>query len=295
MYLRLFLLVYIITVVNGETAILFGATGTVGNEVLRAILATSAWDKIIVVSRRFPPKVTDLFNQDGKGKNIIQIQAPDLSDIDTHNELQKMKADSCFIAVGAASPYDMSLKSWLTIEVDMIASMARLCNNMKVQSISLLSAADTPDDAVAYSAEEIHEYGDSSIGWIGMLIQYGRVMGLKESVVIRYSSDIPNVRIFQPSTIITKEIRYGWVDWILFRLHKILDPIIPEYYHSIRVESLGMAIVTDAIEMMHTNEDDDEEKDSVSVLRLSYGDYVKILGKEVDGTGVAVNVTNDEL
>jgi len=51
-------------VVEAKTAVLFGATGAVGNEVLRSIVRSQFFTKIILVGRTsFPPKVTDLFPQ----------------------------------------------------------------------------------------------------------------------------------------------------------------------------------------------------------------------------------------
>ena len=123
-----------------------------------------------------------------------------------------------------------------------------------------------------------------------MIKFYGRMKGLEERAVTAASENIPFVRMFRPSTIVTEDIRYGWVDWTLFHLHKVLDPIMPALYHSVPVRLLGMAMVQDALGILsstgrHTGStatgDNAMEDDGASkVAYLHYSDFVSLAGEE---------------
>lgn len=280
-----------------NTAILFGANGTVGSEVLRAIVENPFWDKLILVGRRFPAKVTDLLPDDSTlGKQqpkVVQIQLSDLSNVDENQELLEMKADACFIAVGSASPQEMALKDWHSVEVELIASMTRLCNKIQVQTVTLLSAIDVQEEASPFTEDELNADG-TPLGWFKMISKYGRMMGLKELAVKNESKDIPFVRIYRPNTIVTKEFRYGWVDWTIFKLHKVLDPIIPTQYHSVEVDLLAAAMASDAAIILSTNREGDGITPGEATL--TYGDFVGIVAKYTEeGGGDTPNEKKEEL
>jgi hypothetical protein len=77
--------------------------------------------------------------------------------------------------------------------------------------ITIFTAIDSEQtDLEPYSDEELTKSG-TPMGWWPVLVGTMRMMGLKEKAVASESKkmDIPFVRIFQPSNIITKEIRYG--------------------------------------------------------------------------------------
>lgn len=79
---------YVMTAANAHTALLFGANGAVGSEVLREIVANPLWDEVILVGRRFPSKVTDLLpdlssaGEEQQRPKVTQIQLADLSNVD---------------------------------------------------------------------------------------------------------------------------------------------------------------------------------------------------------------------
>lgn len=292
---------YVMTAANAHTALLFGANGAVGLEVLRAIVDNNPlWDEVILVGRRFPSKVTDLLPDTSSGEEqqhpkVTQIQLSDLSNVDENKELLQMKADACFIAVGSGSPQELNLRDWHSVEVDLIASITRLCDKIQVKTVALLSAVDTEDEPIPFTEDELNTADANPLGWMKMVSKYTRMMGLKELAVINESKNIPFVRIFRPSNIITKEIRYGWLDWTLFKFHKVFDPIIPTKYHSVKVGLLGEAMVNDAAQMLSSK----HEGDGVSsrVTKHTYGDFLNIMAKksEEGGGGDTQNEKNGEL
>merc|ERR1712227_610955 len=129
----------------------------------------------------------------------------------------------------------------------------------------------------------------TALGWWPVLSLTIRMMRLKENVVISSSSassnnnkSIPYVRIFQPSNIITKELRYGWLDWSLFKFHAVFDSWLPTHYHSVTTQLLADAMVQDAADVLSGKNtavvlsEDGED----GVVRLDYDDFVNIVGKE---------------
>lgn len=277
-------------VIEAKTAVLFGATGAVGSEVLRSIVRNPFFTKVILVGRRFPPKVTDLLSPQSSSSSsqlpeVVKVQLSDLNDIDKNEELLAMEADACFIAVASGFPHLLDLHDWHSVEVDMAASMTRLCSQMHVQSVTVFSAIDSVENPEPFSEEELAKKDDvTPMGWWNLLKDSVRMMGLKENAVTSNSKTIPFVRIFQPANIITEEIRYGWLDWTIFRIQPLLDPWIPTRYHSVNVTLLGMAMLGDAVRILSgttTSSDDDmTARDEDGATRLTYGDFLRIAEKD---------------
>lgn len=252
------------TVANAHTAVLFGASGAVGSEVLHALLRQPFWEKVILVGRRWP-------TFDNKtGTILTQIELPDLNEVDRNERLRQTQADACIIALGVGSPHHSSLHYWHSVEVEMTAKIASLCKEMQVQYISLLSAVDSDSEPNPYSAEDLKN-SDGPIGWWGMLTQYSRMKGLAEHAVA--SAGIAAVRLIKPSNIVTETTRYGWFDWTVFKITPLLDRLLPEYYHSVPVKLLGTAMAGDAEEVLS------KDDDVLGVSKLTYADYIRIVDK----------------
>ena len=279
------LLLLLLSVVSAESAVqaqpsalVFGASGQVGFEVLRALEADEHWGNISVVGRNnFPPKVEELIKK--SKKTITKISIPSLVDADTNPSLQTLQEnnfEACFIAIGMAYPHQSSLQYWHSVEVEMVASISRLCSNVGVRTISLLSAIDAEEEPNPLSKQELGESDNSqsnAIGWWKMMSYYSLIKGLEEKAVIN-ASPSSSIRLFQPSSIVTKEHRYGWVDFCIFKFHKLFDPILPTRYHSVDVRLLGMAMAKDAIQILNQ-----KKHGSQTIKRLTYQDYIEIVGE----------------
>lgn len=273
---------------DAKTAVLFGATGAVGNDVFRALLANNKkdpqepyFDKVILVGRRaFPPKVTNLFPPSGSKPEIVTVEHADLSTVHQNEELlQVQQADACFNAVGAAFPHQSDLHDWHFVEVTVMESIAKLCAQLQVSSLSIFTAIDGEPDSKPYSEDELAPTG-SPQGWWPVLMGTIRMMRLKERAVISSSEGIPKIRIFQPSNIVTEELRYGFLDKYLFKIHGFLDKVIPKHYHSVTTQFLGTAMVQDAVELLSgSSSATDEER----VTFLDYEDFERIVGEDTAG------------
>eukprot|EP00986_Skeletonema_menzelii_P018305 scaffold26622_cov147-Skeletonema_menzelii.AAC.22 len=269
------LVFFFISYVSAQTAVVFGGSGAVGSEVLKSILSDEFFDEVIVVGRhRSFKKIDEIVSSAAIGAKVTKVKLARVEDISTYADIDR--ADACLIALGASAPHHINLQQWLSVEIDLVRTIAEFCNKIQVRSISLLSAVDVENEsAVPFTKEEIASYGEGSLGWINMIILYMRVKGLEEKAVIESASDVQYVRLFQPNTIVTDQPRYGWFDATLFRLHKLVDPYLPTQYHSVHVRLLGAAMVADAKRKLQ-EEGDGSQQD---VAKLTFKDFVSVAGK----------------
>ena len=61
------------------------------------------------------------------------MQASDLNRLDENRDLIGLRADACVATVGAAHPHGPNLKHWHSIEMDVIAPIARSCDESEVK------------------------------------------------------------------------------------------------------------------------------------------------------------------
>lgn len=270
------ILLFLISYASAQTAVVFGGSGAVGSEVLKSALSDDFFEKVIVVGRPgSSKKINAIVSSTASEEKVTNINLDRVEDISTYVGIER--ADTCLVALGVSSPHHTNLKQWLSVEVDLIGTIAEFCSKIQARTISLLSAVDVEyESAVPFTKEEIASYGEGSLGWIKMIILYMRVKGLEEKAVIESASDVQYIRLFQPNTILTDETRYGWFDAILFRLHGLLDPILPARYHSVHVRLLGAAMVADAKKKLQGKEGDETQQD---VAKLTYEDYVSVVDK----------------
>lgn len=309
------------TMVDAKTALIFGASGTVGSEVLQGLLHQSViekpncdtanadvnanndgllssslvpfWKKIIIVGRRnldiqLP---ADLSPQQKEQINLTQIIVPDLSSntLDQNDQIQKLREeqiDACFITIGAGQPYNLSLRQWYAIDLELPVAITRLCANMKVPYLALMTSVDAQDDPKPFTEEELplDKATDNDknlpLGWWGMLSNNARMKGLVQVAVTSSASSIPYVRIFQPSNIKTDQSRYGWADWTLFKLLPFIDPLLPSPYKSIYFRLLGKAIATDAVQILLNDDGGSSRSTSATTSNVTYlkhADFNQIL------------------
>eukprot|EP00756_Hemistasia_phaeocysticola_P003937 Hpha_TRINITY_DN12537_c0_g1::TRINITY_DN12537_c0_g1_i1::g.51157::m.51157 len=225
--------------VKGHSAMIFGGSGTVGGSVLAELGRSTEWKHIYVVGRRaLPAGVVPA--------RATQIVVPDLFALEAAPELKALgSVDVCFIATGLGDYTGASLATLHKVEVEMVGVIARACKGRGARVVSLLSAVTAHEAPVPLTKED-HAGASEIVGfWSVILPWYDRVMGLKERAVAEAGS--PMVRVFRPSTIVTDQTRYGWVDGFLFPLHRVLDPWMGSSpYRSIPARDLGAAFVRDA-------------------------------------------------
>lgn len=272
------LLLLFVASAGAQTAVLFGASGAVGSEVLKSLLVGSFFHEVILIGRKSYPKVDEILStkKAGAPPNFTTVTLSDLTDLDSYDGIAS--ADACFIAVGIGNINAVTLEYLLSIEVDLIGTIARFCDKIGLRTLSLLSEVDADyDTAIPFSEAEIDADDGRSMGWAKGIYLYHRVKGLEEKSAIANAGSVPHIRLFRPSSIVTKESRYGWVDRFVFFFHYYLDPYLPANYHSVDVRLLGMAMVADAEQVLSSSVE--EYASETHVAKVMYADYVSVAGE----------------
>jgi nucleoside-diphosphate-sugar epimerase len=261
---------------RAQTAVIFGASGAVGSEILQSLLNGSSFEEVILIQRKSSPKVDEILSQKKIGApKVTPVQLADLNDIASYDNLKS--ADACFIAIGVGHINEVTLQYWHSVEVDLVRSMTQFCDKIQVRTLTLLSAVDVMYESVTpFSKEEVHAENQKPLGWVKALDLYYRMKGLEEKAVIQAAKHIEHIRLFQPSTIVTKENRYGWVDRIMFAFQNLFDPYLPEKYHSVDVKLLGLAMVADAEGILQSSSIENES--GVEIAKLTYSDFLSVAG-----------------
>ncbi|PYR72734.1 MAG: hypothetical protein DMF87_27365, partial [Acidobacteria bacterium] len=185
-------------------AIIIGATGAVGSNVVRALLPSAACTRITALSRR----PTNLF--DGlQGTEKLEIQVIDYARIE---EATAAAAGSsvAFCTIGVGQSRKATAEELWRVDVEYAGAFARGATRAGVKHISLLSAVG----ANAASRN-----------------RYIRTKGKAEEAII--DAGIPRTSIFRPSLLVTRDIRYGVQDRLTQALFPIVSPLLPRRFHEI--------------------------------------------------------------
>jgi hypothetical protein len=204
-----------------QRIVLFGATGAVGGEVLKSLLALPQAEKITAVGRRKIEIHPGLDRSHKFSQKIVDLDKP-------ATYLKYLKGQTRAIcALGVGQPSKMAREEFIRIDRDLVLSLARACRKAAVKSFSLLSSLGANAQSSFF---------------------YPKVKGqLEESL---RDLKFGQLRLFHPSMILTPTNRYGLAQGILLKLWPLLDPLLPgplSKGRGIRVEELGKAMAFSAV------------------------------------------------
>ena len=136
---------------GGETIAIFGASGTAGDGILKAALASSDIQRIHVITRRMTPRI-ERGVADGKVQVTLHQDYLDYSAI----EEQMFAVDAVYWAIGISS-LGMDEKTYGEIHVDyparFVATWLRVSHEPAI-SFHYISSSDISDDSTAMWARE---------------------------------------------------------------------------------------------------------------------------------------------
>jgi len=163
---------------TGKSALLAGASGLVGNELLTVLLSAGEYSKVIVLVR----KPLGILNPKLEEKVI------NFEELAQHKN--SFKVNDVFCCLGTTIKKAKSQEAFKKVDVDYPLEMARLAQEMQSERFLIISAMGAnPDSSIFYS----------------------RMKGLVEQKL--KESDIKSVHIFRPSLLLgnRKEFRFGEV------------------------------------------------------------------------------------
>jgi len=225
------------TTTTANTAILLGASGSVGRALLAELLRCPQFTRVIVIARR------PLGAQAEAEAKLVECLVPDMQPralpqavVDTLKASESGGVAGVFVdAVGfsvlgvGAGTAKLSLAQHRAIDVDLNAAFAKgLKDSGRVQHLAFMSAVGADVQAKTTGS-----------GAAGMP-RYARVKGEAEQAVL--AQGLAVVSIFRPSVIIGSAHTPG----ALATLLSLLSPLMPARYRPIRTTEIAQAMVAAA-------------------------------------------------
>jgi uncharacterized protein YbjT (DUF2867 family) len=196
--------------------VLLGASGAVGGEALKALLARPQEVQVTALGRR----ALDL-----EAPNLRQgvIDVSDPASYRAH--LEGHRAAIC--ALGVGQPSQMSREEFLRIDRDAVLAFGGACRAAGVRHFSLLASvgANAQSRSFYLRSKGQTEEGLRALGFEGL-------------------------SLFEPSMILTPTNRYGLSQAVVLRLWPLIDPLLwgPwRKFRGVRVADLGRAMALDAL------------------------------------------------
>jgi uncharacterized protein YbjT (DUF2867 family) len=112
-----------------KTAVVFGATGLVGRELVSGLLESSDYDKVVAVVRK------DLPDSDSR---LEQIILPDYSQLSQFKD--KLNAETYFCCIGTTIKTAGSKAAFRKVDLDIPVQIAKLAQELSVPSMVVISS-----------------------------------------------------------------------------------------------------------------------------------------------------------
>jgi len=201
-----------------KKAVVLGATGAVGAELVKNLLASSELERLTTLGRRG----LDLPNV-APGKLVHEIV-----DVFNPTSYEKFLAgnDTAFCTMGMGQPSKATKEEFYRVDVTAPTDFAKACKRQGIEHFSLLTAVGT-------------NIKSSSL--------YLRIKGEVEKNIRELG--FKRTSFFRPSMIMTPTNRYGLLQGLTLAVFPYLDHLLVgplKAYRSIRVEDLGRAMAANA-------------------------------------------------
>lgn len=200
-----------------KTAIIIGATGAVGKEILKEILADDFYNKVYILGRQSIDKLAD-------EERLIKIMV-DFENLNFDTSI--LKDADVFASLGTTIKIAGSKENQRKIDVDYTVNFSKLCEG-KVRSFNVVSA-------IGANSKSKNFYNSLK----GELEDKLKVMNLGV------------LRIFQPSLLISKRDNKRFLEEIFMKVAPIFQLVLKgkaKKYSPIEVSVLGREIVRFAVE-----------------------------------------------
>ena len=160
-------------------AIIIGATGATGRQLLKKLLDNNKCDQIITIGRK-----SSLNNQ--RHSKLKDIILPDLKNLSSTKQLWSGN-DVFFNCIGTTRKIAGSAKEFFNVEVGISSEAAKMAFKARIPHVSLISAAGV--DANIWAKEWIHP------------LFYMKTMGKKENTILK-DYTFQNITIFKPGMLL---------------------------------------------------------------------------------------------
>jgi uncharacterized protein YbjT (DUF2867 family) len=215
---------------TNTTAIILGASGSVGKALLAEVVRSKQFSRVIVVCRR------SMLAEIGSIPTVEECLVPDMQPTTLRQSvlaaLHNGDSDAVgfsVLGVGAGTAH-MSIAQHRAVDVELNAAFAAgLKESGRVHHLVFMSAIGADITA-----------SDTGSGAAGMP-RYARVKGEAEHAVLHQGIEV--VSIFRPSLIVGSQ----HTPWILSSAMSLVSPLIPTKYRPIQTVTIAQAMVAIAL------------------------------------------------
>lgn len=195
---------------------MLGATGAVGSEVLKALLALST-----------PLRVTSLVRQANASLKDARLSQPVVDVLDPSSYAPWLAGNPLAICtLGVGQPSTLTQAEFTRIDKDAVLAFAIACKQAGVRHFQLLSSVGANARSRSFYLRSKGELHDALI-----------------------ALNFEQLSLFQPSMILTSTNRYGWSQGLMLAVWPWLNPFLQgtwRAYRGIKVSTLGAAFVGNA-------------------------------------------------
>lgn len=170
-------------------AIIIGATGATGRQLLKKLLNNKKCDQIITIGRK-----SSLNNQ--RHSKLKDIILPNLKNLSSTKQFWSGN-DVFFNCIGTTRKIAGSAKEFFNVEVGISTEAAKMAFKAKIPHVSLISAAGV--DANIWAKEWIHP------------LFYMKTMGKKENTILK-DYTFQNITIFKPGMLLRLQKKQSWIE-----------------------------------------------------------------------------------
>jgi uncharacterized protein YbjT (DUF2867 family) len=217
-----------------QAAVVLGASGSVGNALIKELIRNRSFTSIVTVVRRSQPEQVAMASDAGVALREALVPAMDPTTLETATTeaIRSLEGDVVglsVLGVGAGTAR-LTLDEHRAVDVQLNAAFARaLKASGRVQHLAFMSAVGADPTAAT-----------SGSGGPGMA-RYARVKGEAERAVKESGPAV--VSIFRPSMIVGSR----HTPWLLEKVLPAFSFVTPARYKSITVEQIAKAMVATSL------------------------------------------------
>ncbi len=194
-----------------KTAILLGASGATGNELLQILLADARYNKVKLFSR----SRTDIANPK------VEEHIIDMFKLENHTA--DFKGNDVFCCIGTTKAKTPDKETYRKIDLGIPTTAAKLAKANNINTFIVISAIGANKDSGIF---------------------YNRIKGEMQEAVI--AQQIPNTHIVQPSLIVAERKENRFAEELATVFMKALNPLLwggAAKYKSISARTIAKAMV----------------------------------------------------
>jgi uncharacterized protein YbjT (DUF2867 family) len=191
-----------------KIALVAGATGLIGSQLLDVLLNDSRYEKVIAISRK------PLQNRSPKLHNVLA----DLSTLATHKD--QLQADDIFCCLGTTMGQAKSREAFRKVDFDYPLALARIGLELGAHQYLMVSALGANKDSSIF---------------------YSRVKGETEDALTHVGFE--SLHILRPSLLVGPRVETRTGEGIAIKVYSAFDFLIPRKFKAIQSIKVARALL----------------------------------------------------